>query len=228
MSSFAVNDCLDATQRFAVLLGDFSDPNIFSCCLKFSVLDGCLYATLFLLIVHKFSMGLRSGLFPGHFSRDSLFFFRNSMATVEWTCMCSFSFSFCLSNSTYLGPFKVVLGGMTYRPPAPRHDMTPQIILLGWCFNVATTYFLSRRLPNGEVQTAAWCICQKTTFLFHSTSPMAIMSGKVQSLFLVHWCQVWLSCRPVRLQSTFFAEILENVLELIAVPFKGKIAQISL
>ena len=45
-----------------------------------------------------------------------------------WTCMCSFSFS--LSNSTYLGPFVVVLGGMKCRPAAPRNDMAPQTIWL--------------------------------------------------------------------------------------------------
>ena len=36
MISFAVNDCLDATryagyQRFAVLLGDFTEPNVLDC-----------------------------------------------------------------------------------------------------------------------------------------------------------------------------------------------------
>ena len=46
MSSFAVNDCLGATrharyQRFAALLGEFSDPTLIAC-LRFSALDGCL------------------------------------------------------------------------------------------------------------------------------------------------------------------------------------------
>ena len=45
MISFAVNDCLDATrhagyQRFAILLGDFSDPNYLNSFLRFSALDG--------------------------------------------------------------------------------------------------------------------------------------------------------------------------------------------
>ena len=51
-----------------------------------------------------------------------------------WTSTCSFSFS--LSNSVYLDP----LGEMKYRPPASWHD-----------FIVATTYFLSKRLPNGRL-----------------------------------------------------------------------------
>ena len=114
------------------------------------------------------------------------------------TCMCSFSFS--LSNSTYLGPFIVVLDGVQYRPAAPQHDMTPRIIWLGTCFSVTTTYFLSKRLPNGHlVQTAPF-----------SESPMTVTSGTIPSLFRHHWSQVWLSWRTVGLRSTLCAETSRN------------------
>ena len=42
-------------------------------------------------------------------------------------------------------------------------------------------------------------------FLPFSESPMAMTPEKVQCLFLPRYCQVWLSCRPVGLQSKFFA-----------------------
>ena len=129
-------------------------------CIGFSALDSCSYATLSFMIVHRFSIGLRSGLFPGHSSREILFFFMTSVATFDschgtpscmkivqqWMCMCSFSFS--LSNSTYLGPFIVVLGGMKYRPAVPWHKMAPQIIWLDRCLIVATTYFFAEMSWN--------------------------------------------------------------------------------
>ena len=88
MSSFAVNDCLDVTryagyQRFTVLLGDSSDPDFLVACLKFSALDGCLYATLSFIKVHRFLTGLRSGLFPGNSSTEILLFFSNSVASFD-------------------------------------------------------------------------------------------------------------------------------------------------
>ena len=72
----------------------------------------------------------------------------------QWTCMCNFSF--CLSNSTYFGPFIVVLGGMKYRPVTPQHYIAPQIIWIIRCFNVATTYFLAKHLPNGLLICMMW------------------------------------------------------------------------
>ena len=125
MSSFDVNDCLDATryagyQRLAVLLGDFSDPNVLDCLPQ--VLSAWLLLVCHLIlfiIVHSFSIGLRSGLFPGHSRTEILILFMNSVASFcwcqgapsctkivqPWTCMCSLRFS--LSNSTCLGPFIV-------------------------------------------------------------------------------------------------------------------------
>ena len=47
-------------------------------------------------------------------------------------------------------------------------------------------------------------------FLPLSESPMAMTSGKVQSVFLHHWCQVRLSCRPVGLQSKYFTGTSRN------------------
>ena len=57
---------------------------------------------------------------------------------------------------------------------------------------------------------------------------MAMMSGEVQSLFLQHWCQVWLSSRPVDFSSNSLLRHFETVLELFAVRFKRKIARMFL
>ena len=161
-------------------------------------MHSCLHATLFFIIVHRFSTGLRSELFLSHSSREILFFFKNSLATFNqchgalfcmnivqpWMCRCSFSFS--LSNSIYLGPFIVVLGGMNYRPAVPWHDMTLQFIWLSRCSIVAATYFLSKHLPNsclsGDVQSAAWCISQKTT--------LSSTQGETSLFFFITgvWC----------------------------------------
>ena len=78
----------------------------------------------------------------------------------------------------------VVLGGMKCKPAAPRHDMAPQIIWFSWCFIVATFSFIQRESNGDDV----W---QSSVLFF---------------FFLHHWCQVWLSCRPVGLQSNFLAE----------------------
>ena len=77
--SFAVNDGMDAMrhdeyQIFAVLLGDFSDPNFLHRLLWFSALGGCLYTTLYFTTVHKFLIGLSHGLFPDHSSIEMGFF----------------------------------------------------------------------------------------------------------------------------------------------------------
>ena len=106
-----------------------------------------VYATLSFVIVYRFSIGLWPVLVVGHSSRKILFFFRDSVATFDrWngapSCMNivqPWTFNFSLSNSTYLDPFILVLGGMKYRPAAPRHDMAPQIIWLVECF-IATQH----------------------------------------------------------------------------------------
>ena len=118
-------------------------------CLRFSAFDGCLYVILSFAIFHRFSIGLRYGVFTGHSSADISFFFRNSVATYDRckgapSCMTmverlayTSSFYFSMSKNTYLGPFIVVLGGRKYRPLAPRHDMAPQIVWFGECFIMA-------------------------------------------------------------------------------------------
>ena len=62
-----------AGYEIRLLLGDFSDP-IFIACLRFLALDGCLYATLFFIIVHRFSIGLRLWVAPGPFQPRDLVF----------------------------------------------------------------------------------------------------------------------------------------------------------
>ena len=69
-------------------------------------------------------------------------------------------------------------------------------------------------LHHGEVPThagaPAWCIRLKTARFTLSDSPMAMTSGKVQILFLHHWCQMKFTCRPVELHSKLFAEMSRN------------------
>ena len=79
MSSFAVNDCLN-TMRYAGYQRS-QDSWVISvtqssliACLRLSKFGGCLYATLTFILVHRFSIGLRSGLFPGPFQQSYLVF----------------------------------------------------------------------------------------------------------------------------------------------------------
>ena len=46
-------------------------------------LNGCFSDTLFFMLVHKFSMGLKSGLFPGHLRRSMLLLSRKFFATLK-------------------------------------------------------------------------------------------------------------------------------------------------
>ena len=85
-------------------------------------------------------------------------------------------------------------------PTAPWHDMTSQIIWLGRCFIVATTYFWSKCLPNGQpicMQRGTNCcmvhLSENNTF-FHSARLIAMTSGLDQCLFLHHWGQVRSEC----------------------------------
>ena len=118
-----------------------------------------------------------------------------------------------------------MLDGMNYRPAAPRQDMTPQIIWLGRCFIVATTYFLSKHLPNGRL-ICMWrgtncCMIHSSehdTF-FHSASPISTTTGKVQSLFF-HHCGFRAGLCDFSPNSLL--RRLETVLELIAVPLSAK------
>ena len=66
-------------------------------------LEGCFSATLSFITVHKFSIGLRSGLFQGQSKTFTFFFFRKFVTNFDlwhgvptcknivhlWTCMCS-------------------------------------------------------------------------------------------------------------------------------------------
>ena len=46
-------------------------------------LNGCFSVTLFFMLVHKFSMGFKSGLFPGHSKKSMLLLSRKFFATLE-------------------------------------------------------------------------------------------------------------------------------------------------
>ena len=100
-----------------------------------------------------------------------------------------------LFKQFYVGPYSlVVLGGKKFRSAEPRRDMASQIIWLGWCFIVATTYFLSKRLcAYGEVQIAAWRIIQKILSSIHRESndddvwqnPVSLSSSLVSDIAFV-------------------------------------------
>ena len=156
MSSFAVNGRVDVMwhagyQRFAVLLGDFNDPNLLDCLSQ--VFSACLYANLSFITVHRFSIGLRSGLLQSHYCMEILFFFRNSVAAFDHlyedhaAVDMHVQFQFLFWHFHMIG--SILRGGMTYRPAAPQHDMAPQTIWFSRCFIMATTYFLSKCLPSG-------------------------------------------------------------------------------
>ena len=67
----------------------------------------------------------------------------------SWTC----NFSFSLSNSTYLGPFTVVLDRMKYRPAASRHDMAPPNHLARRVFHCGYNIFIVKTLTQWPPNT---------------------------------------------------------------------------
>ena len=91
MSFFAVSDCLDATRMLDTKDSQYTwvislTQTSLIAGLRLSALVGCLYATLSFIIVHKDSIGLGRGQFPGHSTTDIFFFplfFRNSVAPFD-------------------------------------------------------------------------------------------------------------------------------------------------
>ena len=185
-----------------------------------------LRATVSFIVVHRWSIGLRYGLFQGHSSSDVSFSFRNSVAgweeTPSWmkimqpsTCMCSFGFS--MSNSMYLAPTIVMLGGPKYRPAVPRHDMATQIIWLDGCFTVAITYYLSIRFPNGSLM-CTWrgtncCMVlsfPNNTFFQSARVQWRWRLVKSSLFFFISGVRCGFIVLPVGLQSNFFAETSRN------------------
>ena len=147
-----------------------------------------------------------------------------------WTC--TFSFSFSLSSSTYLGPCMVVLGGTSYRPAAPRLYMAPRSLGsagVSWSLqhiSCENAYLMVARykLLHGEFD-------KKQHFLPLNENPMSMTSGKVQSIFFMFFingvrCGVLAGMWEFSLHSLLIR--LETVLEVIAVPFKRKTARIFL
>ena len=122
-------------------------------------LVGCFSATLFFSSVQKFSIGLRSGLFPGHsitwyfLSWESLTIFARWHGALSCinilqlcTAMCNSNFSFI--NSRYFLPFMVVLGSRKNRPAVPWLEIALQIITLGGCFMVCCVNLSLYRVPG--------------------------------------------------------------------------------
>ena len=199
-------------------------------CLRFSALDGCLYATLSFIIVHMFSIWLASRLFAGHSSTEILFFFRNWLATFDrwqgapscitivqpWTSMCSFSLS--LSDSTHFWSIhsgvrrnELQTSSVTERHYTPNHS-TRRVFHCG--YNTFLVETLTQWPPNVHV---AMYILLHGLFVrkqhFVSTqreSSLVFFTTGVRSGFRA--C-LWDCSRHSLLGD------LEALLELIAVPF---------
>ena len=130
--------------------------------IRAGIFEGCLSATSSLRTVHKFSIGLRSGLLPGHFRRVIFLALKKSVTIVKrWhgapscikivqsctdTCSCSFSFI----KFKYLWPFIVVLDFKKKSPAIPLIEIASHTITFGGCFTISWVYFSLYRVPGGR------------------------------------------------------------------------------
>ena len=216
MSSFAVNDCSDATrhpgyQSFAVLLGDYSDLNFLHCLPQFSALDGWLHATLSFIIVHRFSIESRSGWFPGYSNRKIWGF----SSGTQWLPL--------------IGDKESHLAWWSWsRGRACAVSTTLWIIWLGVCFIVTITYFLSIHLPNGRLMCmwrgTNWSmvhLSENNTFFHSAKFQWRWRLAKSSLFFFITRAGLW------NFSPNSLLRRLETVLKLIAVPFKRKIALMS-
>ena len=160
MSCFVVNDYLDSIrlagyQRFAVLLGDFSDPNFLDC--LFQVLRAYQ-----LLVCH---LNLHNS--PQVLEWFEILAVLESFHHTDLVLLQTFSdhlsplirsailhdgrvpvdvhvqIQLLFEQIDVLGTIHIVVRRMKYRPAVPQ-DTAHQTILLGGCFAVATTYLLSK------------------------------------------------------------------------------------
>ena len=126
--------------------------------------------TLSFIIFHAFSIGLRSGLLPGHSNTQIFFFWRPCLTfrevwhgapscmkmEVPWMEKQSYRWSF--NTPIYRSAFMVVFLGRKNRPPLPNlalkhaHTMTD-----GLCFTVLTVNLLSYRLELDGRRTLTRC-----------------------------------------------------------------------
>ena len=173
---------------------------------QFSLI-ACLgsYATLYFTLVHRFSIGLGSGLFPGHSNTEILWvFFRNSVTR-----------NAILNEDRAAVDVHVLLFEQLHvrgsiHSGVRRNELqnSSATIRLTKSFS-SEGVSLSKRLPRDRLM----CIwrgtnCCMVHFLPLSESPMAMTSGKVQ--FLFSSSLMWYSCQPVGLQSRFFVETSRN------------------
>ena len=140
-----------------------------------------------------------------------------------WTC--TFSFSFSLSSSTYLGPFMVVLGGTSYRPAAPRLYMAPRSLgSAGVSWSLQHISCQNAYLMVARYKLLHGAFDKKQHFLPLNENPMSMTSGKVQSIFFFSFIN-GVRCGVLAGMWEFS---LHSLLEVIAVPFKRKTARIFL
>ena len=115
---------------------------------------GRSWATFCFMLVHRFSMGLRSGLDPGHGPRTSIPWSAIHLETLavrwqgapscwkivhSWISMWGWRLS--CSTDRYTLPLMVVFLGMNQIAPLPDDEKQAQTMVVGACFTVGTTYF---------------------------------------------------------------------------------------
>ena len=224
MSSPVIQHCLQATWHTinkisAVFRCYFMYPEEFDC--RFHFLSACWLSVrdFFLSRLHKFSMGFKSGLFPGQSIVLIFFVFKNLLTILDlwhgapscinvvhlWTTMCNCSFSCNISR--YLAPFMVVPFGRKKSPAVPFDDIAPHIITLCGCFIVATVYRSSKRVPTG-LRTCClrvpncWIVdsSEKNNFSPLLFTPISIFIRKYHS-FSLH--RSWFFCWFMRFETKF-------------------------
>ena len=125
--------------RFRQYAGDISRTHTsFMACSNILALVGCLSETLFFKMVQRFSIGFRSGLFPGQSKMLIFWAFRNWVTILArwhgapfcintlhlWTAICNSNLFF--NKSRYFWPFMVVPGGKKKSPAVPFIDIPPK------------------------------------------------------------------------------------------------------
>ena len=145
----------------------FTQTSFMACC-STKKLKGCYSATFLFVVDNQFSIGLRSGLFPGHSSMLILCWSRKLCTILDrwheapscinteqwWTAMCNCNFS--RRRFTYREPFIVTSAGKKYSAAVPLTDIAPQIIWQVGCFTVGIVYFSSNCFPLG-LPTGFFC-----------------------------------------------------------------------
>jgi hypothetical protein len=125
------------------------------------MLFGCRRRTLRFKIIHRFSMGFRSGEFPGHSRIWIPFDFSQSRTDlavcagaescwkIRHLCIVIVIGTLLTRIFLYSTAFTFVPWSTKYREPRPACEKHPHTMTLGECFTVRTVYFGLNRWPIG-------------------------------------------------------------------------------